>query len=60
MLLILGSPEERKSVFRAFRYSSRKEHRVYDVDNPDVSFKLVCPDVVTLGEDFEIKVTDHK
>ena len=51
-----GSNEERKSVFRAFRHSSRKEHRVYDVEAPDVTFKLDCPDAVTLGEDFEIKV----
>ena len=43
--IFLGSPEERKSVFRAFRYSSRKEHRVYDVDDPDVSFKYVCVDI---------------
>ena len=29
---------------------------MYDVEAPDVTFKLDCPDAVTLGEDFEIKV----
>ena len=51
-----GSPEERKAVHRAFRYSSRKEHRVYNVDAPDVSFDLQCPEDVSIGNDFEIKV----
>ena len=44
---------------RAFRYSSRKEHRVYNVDAPDVTFLLSCPDDVKLGDDFEIKVGEY-
>ena len=51
-----GSPEERKAVHRAFRYSSRKEHRVYNMDAPDVSFNLQCRDDVSFSNTpFEIK-----
>ena len=54
---ISGSEEERAAVRRAFRYSSRREHRVYDVPDPDVSFTLISPDSVTMGDDFILKVT---
>lgn len=60
-----GSIEERNCVHRAFRYSSRKESKVYDIKEPDVKFDLISPEKVTLGEDFKLEVklkniTDEK
>ena len=54
--LTTGSHEERKAVQRAFRYSSRRKHQVYDVPEPDVTFTLDAPDDVTVGDDFTITV----
>ena len=53
---MIGSEEERRAVRRAFRFSSRRKHMVYDVPKPDVDFNLDAPDNVTIGDDFTIKV----
>ncbi|ELT93168.1 hypothetical protein CAPTEDRAFT_156823 [Capitella teleta] len=49
-----GSAEEREAVHKAFRYSSRRKHQVYDVPPPDVTFTLDAPDEVTVGDDFTV------
>ena len=49
-----GSDEERKAARRAFRHSSRREHQVYDVSPPDVTFDLDTPEEVKLGDDFTV------
>ncbi len=56
ILVLPGSDEERKAVQRAFRFSSRRKHRVYDVPPPDVTFNLQVPDTVVIGNAFTVKV----
>jgi len=51
-----GSEEEREAVYRAFRYSARRRHQVYDIPEPDVTFTLEAPFGVIVGDDFMLKV----
>ena len=55
-MFLAGSEEERRSVKKAFRYSSRRDHPVYNIAEPDVKFELVTPDAVEIGQDFDLKV----
>ena len=41
---------------RAFYVSSRREHRIYNIPEADVTFDLISPENVVIGEDFELKV----
>ncbi|CAH1780198.1 unnamed protein product [Owenia fusiformis] len=51
-----GSEEERASVRRAHRYSSRRKHKVYDIPEPDVKFTLEVPNNAEIGKNFDLKV----
>lgn len=55
-MLFTGSEEERKAVYRAYRYSSRKDRDIYQVAEPDVLFKLSTPKDTQIGEDIIVKV----
>ena len=56
LFMISGSEEERAAARRAFRRSTRREHQVYDVTPPDVTFDLETPEEVKLGDDFEVRI----
>ena len=47
---------ERKAVRRAFQYSSRREFDIYQMPEPEVTFELITPEDVPIGNAFDIKV----
>lgn len=51
-----GSEAERKAVRRAFQFSSRKEHKVYKLLPPDVTFTITPPEIPDVGEDVDVSI----